>query len=56
MLHLATKPLFASIVRVWAKDDLVKAEFEALASGGAERLQKLLDKVEQTVESDRKNW
>ena len=56
MLHLATKPLFASIVSEWANDDSVRAHFESLAAGGTERLKKLRGRVAQSIDADRNNW
>ena len=45
-LHLASKPVFASIIRVWGSDTEVAASFVKDAHGGAARLKNLLERVE----------
>jgi hypothetical protein len=41
-LHLARKPHFAAIIRAWANNAKVAAQFEQDAAGGRSRLDKLL--------------
>ena len=49
-LHPATKPLFASVVRVWGKDGRVRSQFIANAPGGEERFSALMRRVEMVWE------
>ena len=45
-LHLAGKPLFASILRVWGQDAKVREYFVGFASGGDARFEALMERVE----------
>ena len=45
-LHLATKPMYAAVIRAWAASDDVKTEFASSAPGGRQRLQDIVDVVE----------
>jgi len=45
-LHLAAKPLFASVLLAWAGDQTVKAMFEKYTPGGTERFDRLMRCVE----------
>ncbi len=44
-LHLATKPLIASVLRAWGSDEDVKQKFAASAPGGARRFDALMGRV-----------
>jgi hypothetical protein len=44
-LHLATKPLFASVLRAWGGDANVKKKFIENAPGGVERFEALMKRV-----------
>jgi len=41
-LHLALKPMYAALIRVWSKDENVRKEFVEYAPGGKQRLDSLL--------------
>lgn len=45
-LHLATKPLFASVVNAWAQEEGVIQEFDKNTPGGKERLDAIKARVE----------
>jgi len=45
-LHLALKPMYAALIRVWSKDENVRKEFVEYAPGGKQRLDSLLRDVE----------
>jgi hypothetical protein len=45
-LHLARKPIFASTIWAWAKDETVRNHFAENAPGGKDRLEVLLKSVE----------
>jgi hypothetical protein len=53
-LHLARKPIFASTIWAWAKDEAVRTCFAQNAPGGKARLEALLATVE-CVHSDTQN-
>jgi hypothetical protein len=55
-LHLALKPLFASVIRAWGSEAEVKGSFETYAPGGALRLAKLMSRVELAWERAGKDW
>lgn len=52
-LHLATKPLFASVIRAWGREEGVAAAYVRNTPGGQIRLGALLERV--TVVCDRRN-
>lgn len=45
-LHLATKPLFASVIREWGKEKGVKDKYADYAPGGEQRFLALMERVE----------
>lgn len=45
-LHLARKPIFASTIWAWAKDETVRNRFAENSPGGKNRLEVLLTSVE----------
>jgi hypothetical protein len=49
-LHLASKPLFASIIHAWAGDRDVKLAFIASAPGGAPRFETLMHRIKSVYE------
>ncbi len=44
-LHLATKPVFASVIKAWAEDKAVKEKFEQYTPGGKKRFDCLKSNV-----------
>jgi hypothetical protein len=55
-LHLATKPLFASLIRAWGNDQDVQRAFWMYAPGGARRLSVLLSRVEDVWRRSERTW
>lgn len=49
-LHLATKPMFSSVIRVWGGDSLVQQKFESNTLGGRDRLDELIDRAKKVCE------
>lgn len=45
-LHLALKPMYASLIEAWCENERVQAEFIRTAPGGKRRLTKLLTEVD----------
>lgn len=50
VLHLATKPLFASVLRAWGKDKHVKKAFCESTDGGEKRFDRLMKRVKAAYE------
>lgn len=44
-LHLATKPLFASVIAHWAREAAVAQAYADTVTGGADRLAALVDRL-----------
>ena len=55
-LHLASKPLFASVIRVWGKKPCVEDCFVKHAPGGKARFDKLMEQVERSYNRSEKRW
>lgn len=49
-LHLAPKPVFASVIQAWAKCAMVSRQFEEHAPGGREHLDHILRLTSAAVE------
>lgn len=45
-LHLATKPLFASVLREWGRDNEVRKKFVKYSGDGEQQFLKLMERVE----------
>ena len=55
-LHLASKPLFASVIRVWGNQPYVKCRFVEHAPGGQPRFDKLMEQVERSYNRSKKRF
>jgi len=55
-LHLATKPLFAEVIRLWAADEKVRNEFEKSVPRGKQRLQNLLPLVKEVRRTQKRAY
>ncbi|MFM0489083.1 hypothetical protein [Paraburkholderia graminis] len=51
-LHLATKKIFAQVIRTWLADEKVKAAFIRYTTGGEERYRNLMSSVLWAVRAD----
>lgn len=55
-LHLATKRLFASVIREWGKDESVKKKYADYAPGGEARFLALMKRVEAVWQREEAVW
>ncbi|MFJ2991213.1 hypothetical protein [Pandoraea sp. NPDC087047] len=54
-LHLATKKIFAQVIKTWLADELVAIAFKKHTTGGSPRYENLLNKVSWAVHPDADN-
>ena len=56
VLHLSTKPIFASVISAWVSDARVQACYARLTPGGKARLDDLLRDVARSYEREVEKW
>lgn len=56
VLHLSTKPVFASVISAWSRDRGVQICYVALTPGGRVRLPSLLADVKRSCEREARKW
>jgi len=56
VLHLAHKPIFASVISAWANDSKVRDEYGEHVPGGSARLATVMVRVNRSLERTRKRY
>ena len=55
-LHLSEKPIFASVIREWGKEEEIKTEFKEFCVGGAARFNRIISRAKEACAEREKKF